>query len=107
MEQKKRTPYIDNTKAVLIALVVFGHLLESVSFSGKTMLYIAIYTFHMPAFVFLSGLCFKKGTPWVRKLLAPYLVYQAIYTFMVPMKAAQHRFFSLRRPFGCCGICFP
>jgi fucose 4-O-acetylase-like acetyltransferase len=43
---------IDNIKAFLIILVVFGHMLELVNMGG---LYRLIYTIHMPVFVFVSG----------------------------------------------------
>lgn len=61
LSNNKRLPYWDNLKAVLIALVVFGHCLYG--FSDKSLIrYIveSIYFFHMPAFVFVSGF-FSKG----------------------------------------------
>lgn len=53
---KKRMPYFDNIKGILVILMVFGHFLYR--FGDSPMLsYIvnAVYTFHMPAFVFVSG----------------------------------------------------
>lgn len=53
----------DNTKALLIFLVVFGHLMdEFVKYSPafKTA-FMLIYIFHMPLFIFLSGLFSKKN----------------------------------------------
>lgn len=49
---------IDNMKGVLILLVVIGHILLPIQGSTRavTNLFYLIYTFHMPAFVFLSGL---------------------------------------------------
>ena len=47
---------IDNMKAVLIILVVIGHFLLPVSSTRfTTNSQYLIYSFHMPAFVFLSG----------------------------------------------------
>ncbi|KKN97580.1 hypothetical protein LCGC14_0156990 [marine sediment metagenome] len=58
-----RNDLIDNAKAGLIFLVVLGHFLEEVG--GWTspffrMVLTAIYIFHMPAFVFLSGITAKQ-----------------------------------------------
>ncbi|MBR2589987.1 MAG: acyltransferase family protein [Clostridia bacterium] len=55
----------DNAKALLIFLVVFGHCAEPFTAEGfapvfKSIFFI-IYTFHMPAFIFISGL-FSKHT---------------------------------------------
>ena len=50
-------------KAVLITLVVVGHLLEPVAVTGRSFLMGAvdfIYLFHMPLFIFVTGL-FCKG----------------------------------------------
>lgn len=54
----ERNLKIDNMKGVLILLVVIGHMLLSIhgTTRGVTNLFYLIYTFHMPAFVFLSGL---------------------------------------------------
>ncbi|EAH1852013.1 acyltransferase, partial [Listeria monocytogenes] len=49
----KRESYFDNAKFILIFLVVFGHFLQTfiADYAGVRVLYIYIYTFHMPAFV--------------------------------------------------------
>ena len=84
----ERNPYFDNTRAVLIFLVVFGHMIQPFideRISLHTM-YHWIYTFHMPAFILISGF-FAKGSSekeyiWklVKNLLAPYITFQIIYT---------------------------
>ena len=63
MELKKEHNYLwDNIKTLLIFLVVVGHLLEGL----KLVLPFAkdfdywIYTFHMPAFIFVSGFLSKS-----------------------------------------------
>ena len=51
---KAREYQYDNLRFLLIALVVLGHLLEiAVEFPQKEILYTLIYSFHMPAFLFL------------------------------------------------------
>lgn len=46
---------IDNFRAFLMLCVVAGHLCDAFGFPYQDTLYRFIYTFHMPAFVFLSG----------------------------------------------------
>lgn len=71
---------IDNLKAFLIFCVVFGHLCELTEFAGSSYLYLLIYTFHMPAFVFCTGR-FADFNPSkiVKNLIYPYLVFQTLY----------------------------
>ena len=52
----RRSLYWDNIKGVLIILVVFGHFLFGLQNSEiNNTIVDAIYLFHMPAFVFVSG----------------------------------------------------
>ncbi|MCR5545514.1 MAG: acyltransferase, partial [Lachnospiraceae bacterium] len=57
---KQRLTYFDNAKGFLILLVVFGHLVDLVchSSSGPLLHYtfLTIWSFHMPAFLFIAGL---------------------------------------------------
>ena len=68
----------DNIRAFLMFCVVLGHFLES--FDGWDALYQFIYTFHMPAFIFLSGY-FAKFRPdtLLRRMVLPYLLFQTFY----------------------------
>ena len=84
----ERNPYFDNAKLLLIFLVVFGHMIQPFIDSSRSLntLYMWIYTFHMPAFIFLSGF-FAKGCKNVKdliklaqKILIPYMIFQLIYT---------------------------
>jgi len=85
----KREAYFDNAKVLLIFLVVFGHVIQPFIDSSRELnaLYMWIYTFHMPAFIFLAGF-FAKGSrdfnyiiKLTKKLLLPYVTFQLIYTF--------------------------
>lgn len=69
----------DNIKALLIFLVVLGHVLENCLLGGLKTIYIIIYSFHMPMFVFISGM-FSKFEPGkiVRKLAVPYVIFQTL-----------------------------
>ncbi|HLQ73445.1 MAG TPA: acyltransferase family protein [Bacillota bacterium] len=83
-----RSAFFDNAKVILIFLVVFGHLIQPMTKSGggAESLYLTIYTFHMPAFILISGF-FAKGSGnlqyilnLAKKLLIPYLIFQVIYS---------------------------
>lgn len=63
-----RVYLFDNLKGLLIALVVTGHLIEPMANAGNHVGMAAfdfIYLFHMPLFIFVTGLfsksCFKNG----------------------------------------------
>lgn len=62
MEVKKRVEKWDILKLVLIFLVVFGHLIDSFFDESEWMktAFLCIYTFHMPVFIFVSGLFSKR-----------------------------------------------
>ncbi len=84
----KRNSFFDNAKVLLIFLVVFGHIIQPFISDSKGMntLYMWIYTFHMPAFILLSGF-FAKGSgnkdyilKLAKRLLVPYLIFQILYT---------------------------
>lgn len=78
---------LDNAKAVLIILVIFGHLIEPLIAGSAILnsLYLTIYSFHMPAFVVISGLL-SKSTPGNDDLikisfstLMPFVVFSVFY----------------------------
>lgn len=85
---KQREYFFDNAKFILIFLVVFGHFLRSFIHDNEVIysLYKVIYTFHMPAFILISGF-FAKGfrkkgyiVKTAKKLILPYLLFQIIYS---------------------------
>ncbi|MDC3414595.1 acyltransferase family protein [Terrihalobacillus insolitus] len=84
----QRDAYMDNARLALIFLVVFGHVIQPMVSESKAIetLYLWIYFFHMPAFIFLAGF-FAKGlgnftyiAKLAKKLLYPYLFFQLFYT---------------------------
>lgn len=84
----QRDSFYDNARVGLIFLVVFGHLLQPYTglTTGLQTLYTWIYTFHMPAFILISGFFAKGSTEpkyiynLIKKLLIPYILFQLIYT---------------------------
>ncbi len=85
----KRTAYFDNAKAILIYLVVLGHLMSGYLNENQYVdtLYLVIYLFHMPAFILISGHFSRtiKNKEDIKKigktLLLPYIIFQIVYTF--------------------------
>ncbi len=83
----ERDPHLDNFKFLLIALVVLGHLLELIAKANPIAkgMFLWIYSFHMPAFIFVAGY-FSKRPPEGERMLkllagtvAPYAVFQLLY----------------------------
>jgi fucose 4-O-acetylase-like acetyltransferase len=81
-----RDPYWDNAKAILVTLVVVGHALARLASSGNGYADVAyrwIYLFHMPAFVFVTGiltaeLTTRRAGRLVTGLLVPYALFQVL-----------------------------
>ena len=88
MESKNRLrDYLfDNYKVLLIILVIFGHFTEP-SYRNNDFLYTLkwlIVSFHMPAFIFISGYFSKRELTFAKlfqKQVIPYLIYEFIYYF--------------------------
>ena len=79
---KTRIWELDNIKTILIFLVVLGHLFELKNTGVINYLYIVIYFFHMPAFIFCSGYLSKpKNKKPIIKFLIIYLIFETIYYF--------------------------
>lgn len=81
---KNRDYLFDNYRTLLILLVVAGHFIETIYQNNWLLegLKWIIYSFHVPAFVFISGYFSKKQIPFltlVKKLAIPYLVFELLY----------------------------
>lgn len=73
---KKRIALWDNLKFLLIIFVVIGHYTQQFRADNETLqrIYVFIYSFHMPIFIFVTGLFSKKAVDEknIKKVL-PYL----------------------------------
>ncbi len=85
---KQRDYYFDNIKFVLIMLVVIGHTYRPLIDESSILkaIYLAIYSFHMPLFILVSGY-FAKGynregqnRKLISSILVPYLIFQILYS---------------------------
>lgn len=71
----RRDQRLDSAKGILISLVVLGHLLEATSSWDADIIRLPltiIYMFHMPAFIFLSGITAKRHN--LRRRVGVFLV---------------------------------
>lgn len=78
--EKQRDYYMDNAKMILIFLVVIAHLCAFNS-DARDFIYLFIYSFHMPAFLFVCGYFSQKSNTInnIKRLLIPYLILQVIW----------------------------
>lgn len=81
----ERNYKIDNMKGSMILLVVLGHLVEVTvgweSVVGLSLMEV-IFMFHMPAFIFLSGMTFNR-LKWKERaiqILFIYVIFQVLYS---------------------------
>lgn len=86
---KKRDAYFDNVKYLAIVLVAVAHSWEPVMDGSRTAraLYMVAYTFHMPAFIIISGYfsrSFDMSAAKVKRLVTgvavPYVVFETAYS---------------------------
>ena len=76
----ERSYKIDNIRCILIFCVVLGHLIEFVDGAGIKNIYKIIYSFHVPAFIFITGyLSSFKPKKIVLSLIYPYCLFQILY----------------------------
>ncbi|KUJ67433.1 hypothetical protein ACZ90_28415 [Streptomyces albus subsp. albus] len=88
--EKQRDAFFDNAKFMAIVLVAMGHAWEPLRDDSRlaAALYITVYTFHMPAFIVISGYfsrSFDMRPDRLRRLVTgvgvPYVIFEIAYTF--------------------------
>lgn len=86
---KKRDPFFDNAKYLAIVLVAVAHSWVPVMDGSRAAraLYMVVYTFHMPAFILISGYfsrSFDLSATKVKRLVTgvavPYVVFETAYS---------------------------
>ncbi|MEV7103151.1 acyltransferase family protein [Streptomyces atroolivaceus] len=86
---KRRDAYFDNVKYLAIVLVAVAHAWEPVMDGSRTTraLYMVVYTFHMPAFILVSGYfsrSFDMSSAKVKRLVTgvvvPYVLFETAYS---------------------------
>jgi fucose 4-O-acetylase-like acetyltransferase len=95
-QEKAATPFetprdylFDNLKFILIILVVFGHLIERYINQSiyLKVIFINIYLFHMPLFIFISGYFTKSikslsASKSIRQLIIPYIFFVILWNIV-------------------------
>lgn len=81
---KSRNVYIDNVKALLIILVVIGHFTDLAVDESEMMqsLFVFIYSFHMPLFIFINGLLCKHIVTNRQRVMDKVVVFMALYAVL-------------------------
>lgn len=84
IEKKTRSSYIDNLKTVLIFFVVIGHFAEAALEQSDVFksLFIWLYFFHMPLFIFVSGYLSKRLIHNKERVLQKSFEYFTLYIIM-------------------------
>ncbi|MFI5974888.1 acyltransferase family protein [Streptomyces sp. NPDC051452] len=86
---KQRDPFFDNAKYLAIVLVALGHSWSAIKTDNRALegLYNVVYTFHMPAFIVISGYfsrSFDMRPDRLKRLITgvavPYLLFQIAYS---------------------------
>lgn len=87
----KRDAFFDNAKYLAIVLVAMGHTWEPLKGDSRvlTAAYVLVYTFHMPAFIVISGFFSRSfdGSPGKLKrlvtgIVVPYVVFETAYPLL-------------------------
>ncbi|MFD8521153.1 acyltransferase family protein [Streptomyces capillispiralis] len=85
---KQRDAFFDNAKYLAIVLVAIGHAWEPIKGDSRILeaAYTVVYTFHMPAFIIISGFfsrSFDMRPDRLRRLITgvavPYIVFETAY----------------------------
>ncbi|MGW0082942.1 acyltransferase family protein [Streptomyces sp. NPDC003393] len=86
---KQRDPFFDNAKYLAIVLVAVGHTWATVKSDSRTLeaAYNVVYTFHMPAFIIISGFFsrnFDLRPDRLKRLITgvvvPYVIFETAYS---------------------------
>ncbi|MER5945057.1 acyltransferase family protein [Streptomyces sp. NPDC001904] len=87
---KQRDAFFDNAKYLAIVFVAMGHSWEPLTDRSRAAeaLYMVVYTFHMPAFIIISGYfsrSFDASPHRLKRLITgvavPYVLFEIAYTF--------------------------
>lgn len=92
---------LDNVRFVLIFSVVFAHFLEVCApFKGSWLIYKFIYSFHMPAFLFLFGYNVKYSPKKiVYRWCIPYVIFQCGYILFSKFILNENIYFQFTTPY--------
>ncbi|MQA94722.1 MAG: acyltransferase family protein [Streptosporangiales bacterium] len=103
---RPRDPHLDNARFLAVVLVVAGHAWAPLAGMGAVdAMHLAVYTFHLPVFVLISGYleANSSGRDRARRLftgvLVPYLIFEAAYPAWAALVAGRHFSWSPFEPY--------
>lgn len=91
-----RVPFWDNARFLCMLLVVVGHSIQRLTAESDNALivYLVIFSFHMPAFAIISGYFTKSSPPTALQMkkvlldiLLPYVILEIIWSTIVSLEA--------------------
>ncbi|MEV6803397.1 acyltransferase family protein [Streptomyces sp. NPDC051132] len=104
---RQRDAFFDNAKYLAIVLVAMGHSWEPLKGDSRILeaAYTVVYSFHMPAFIIISGF-FSRGFDMrpdrlkrlVTGVLVPYVVFETAYPLFKNLVTGSHEDISLLDP---------
>ncbi|WP_445279724.1 acyltransferase family protein [Streptomyces sp. DSM 118148] len=104
---KQRDSFFDNAKYLAIVLVAMGHAWEPLKGDSRVLeaLYTVVYTFHMPAFIIISGYfsrSFDMRPDRLKRLITgvavPYILFETAYPLFKNAVDHSHEEISLLDP---------
>lgn len=83
--ERNRDYLFDNIKAILIFFVVLGHFIEIGLYKNELYkgIWYAIYSFHMPLFIFIVGYFYKNSKDISLKAVKNYLIPYIIFDILI------------------------
>jgi fucose 4-O-acetylase-like acetyltransferase len=93
-----RVPLWDNARFLCMLLVVIGHSIQRLTIESDSALivYLVIFSFHMPAFAIISGYFTRSSPPTALQMkkvlldiLLPYLIMEIIWSTIVSLEAGR------------------
>ena len=105
-QRTRRLPIWDNARFLAVTLVIVGHAVQRLTYDSQAAftIYVAIYAFHIPLFLLVSGYFMKSDPPTVRSMtriftdiLVPYLVLEFVWS-LVKWMVKGHFNFDPTRP---------
>lgn len=99
-EKQGRIHCLDTLKGLLILCVVLGHFMEVIPGMGiGHPLYRIIYSFHMPAFIWISGFLARPGIKKIGRLAITFFITQIVYQLFVHLVYQGHPLTAFRLSF--------
>ncbi len=97
----RRLPLWDNARFLAVTLVIVGHAVQRLTYDSQAAftIYVAIYAFHIPLFLLISGYFTKSDPPTVRSMtriftdiIVPYFILEFLWSLVTWMTGGNFNF---------------